>query len=132
MNIALISANGQITLPVEIRRALRLKQGDKVIFLKKDNGEIVVSNTSLVTIHEEQNDTVYEIPFEDEVPTLPSGQFRGNMPVNPAVYALERFQEAMEGEWEKAGVSSEEDVLLMAAEARKEYMVKYRARNSIT
>ncbi|MDR1487091.1 MAG: AbrB/MazE/SpoVT family DNA-binding domain-containing protein, partial [Deltaproteobacteria bacterium] len=32
MNLARVSANGQITVPVEIRRALRLKEGDKVLF----------------------------------------------------------------------------------------------------
>ena len=30
MNLAKVSANGQITLPVEIRRLLDLKAGDKV------------------------------------------------------------------------------------------------------
>ena len=35
MNIARVSANGQITVPVEIRRLLKLKEGDKVLFLQK-------------------------------------------------------------------------------------------------
>ena len=34
MNIAKISANGQVRIPVEIRRKLNLKDGDKIIFLK--------------------------------------------------------------------------------------------------
>lgn len=54
MNIAKVSANGQITVPVEIRRALKLKEGDKVIFYQRENGEIVVNNTSLVAIQEVQ------------------------------------------------------------------------------
>ena len=54
MNLARVSANGQITVPVEIRRELKLKEGDKVIFFKKDNGEIVLNNTSLVAIKEAQ------------------------------------------------------------------------------
>ena len=54
MNIAKVSANGQITVPVEIRRALRLKEGDKVLFYQKENGEIIVNNTSLVAIQETQ------------------------------------------------------------------------------
>ena len=32
MNLAKISANGQITVPVEIRRQLGLKSGDKIRF----------------------------------------------------------------------------------------------------
>ena len=31
MNLAKISANGQITIPVEIRRHLGLKTGDKIV-----------------------------------------------------------------------------------------------------
>ena len=54
MNLAKVSANGQITVPVEIRRALKLKEGDKMVFFQKDNGEIVVNNTSLVAIAEAQ------------------------------------------------------------------------------
>ena len=46
MNLAKVSANGQITVPVEIRRALKLKEGDKVLFFQKENGEIVVNNAS--------------------------------------------------------------------------------------
>jgi AbrB family looped-hinge helix DNA binding protein len=54
MNLAKVSANGQITVPVEIRRALKLKEGDKMLFYIKGNGEIVVNNTSLVAIGEAQ------------------------------------------------------------------------------
>jgi len=106
VNVARVSANGQITVPVEIRRALRLKQGDKVLFFRKDNGEIVVSNTSSVALLDNENKA------------------------NILNAAIERFSKAMESEWEKAGIYSEDDVLLLAAEARKKYMAKYRARNS--
>ena len=54
MNLAKISANGQITVPVEIRRLLGLKSGDKILFLQKQNGEIVVSNASAVAIRKAQ------------------------------------------------------------------------------
>jgi antitoxin PrlF len=47
MNLAKISTNGQVTIPVEIRRKLKLKSGDKILFLERDNGEIVLSNASL-------------------------------------------------------------------------------------
>ena len=46
MNLAKVSANGQITVPVEIRRMLKLKSGDKVLFVQNDRGEIVLSNAS--------------------------------------------------------------------------------------
>jgi AbrB family looped-hinge helix DNA binding protein len=67
MNLAKVSANGQITVPVEIRRALRLKEGDKVLFFQKENGEIVVNNTSLLAIGEAQNAVAGSAYPEDEV-----------------------------------------------------------------
>ncbi len=54
MNSAKISANGQITVPIEIRRQLGLRSGDKIIFFQKKNGEIVVSNASAVAIQKAQ------------------------------------------------------------------------------
>ena len=54
MNLAKISANGQITVPVEIRRLLGLKSGDKILFFQKQDGEIVVSNASSKAIHKAQ------------------------------------------------------------------------------
>lgn len=43
MNLARLSANGQITVPVEVRRRLHLVPGDKVLFVEKPDGEIVVA-----------------------------------------------------------------------------------------
>ncbi len=54
MNLAKISANGQITVPVEIRRLLGLKSGDKILFLQKRDGEIVISNASSKAIRKAQ------------------------------------------------------------------------------
>lgn len=67
MNLAKVSANGQITVPVEIRRVLKLKEGDKVLFLQKENGEIVVNNTSLVAIQEAQKAVAGSDYPEDEI-----------------------------------------------------------------
>ena len=54
MNLAKISSNGQITVPVEIRRQLGLKSGDKILFIQKKNGEIVISNASAAAIQKAQ------------------------------------------------------------------------------
>ncbi len=54
MNLAKISANGQITVPVEIRRLLGLKSGDKILFFQKQDGEIVISNASSTAIRKAQ------------------------------------------------------------------------------
>ena len=54
MNLAKISANGQITLPVEIRRSLGLKSGDTVLFLQNQNGDIILTNASSQAIRKAQ------------------------------------------------------------------------------
>jgi len=38
--------------------------------------------------------------------------------MNPAIYAMEVLQKEMEGEWEKAGIHSEEDLMLLISEVR--------------
>ena len=91
MNLAKISANGQITVPVEIRRQLGLKSGDKILFLQKQNGEIVVSNASAAAIRKAQAAfagaaDVLGVSSEDEAGSLFEG-FR------PAMFtsAVSRF-----------------------------------------
>ena len=54
MNLAKISSNGQITVPVEIRRALGLKSGDKILFFEKPDGEVVITNASTNAIRKAQ------------------------------------------------------------------------------
>lgn len=50
MNLARVSSNGQVTVPIEIRRSLGLKAGDKILFFQKPNGEIVMTNASAEAI----------------------------------------------------------------------------------
>ncbi len=54
MNLAKISANGQITVPVEIRRLLGLKPGDKILFFQNPEGEVVINNASTQAIYKAQ------------------------------------------------------------------------------
>lgn len=75
MNLAKISSNGQITVPVEIRRLLGLKSGDKILFLQKQNGEIVISNASAQAIRKAQSaftgaDEEMGISSEDDIQAL--------------------------------------------------------------
>lgn len=55
MDLAKISANGQITVPIEIRRILGVKAGDKILFVQKPNGEIVINNASAQAIYDAQH-----------------------------------------------------------------------------
>ena len=54
MNLAKLSANGQITVPAEIRRLLGLKSGDKILFFQNQGGEVVLSNASATAIRKAQ------------------------------------------------------------------------------
>ena len=90
MNLARITAKGQITIPMEIRKSLGVKEGDKVVFIRSDNG-IMLANSNKV--------------------------------------AWENIQKAMEGEAEKAGFQSEEDVVHFCKEIRKENWEKNYANN---
>lgn len=54
MNLAKLSAHGQITVPAEVRRRLRLVPGDKVLFVEKPNGEVVVANAALSALVDAQ------------------------------------------------------------------------------
>ena len=67
MNLAKVSSNGQITVPVEIRRKLNIKEGDKIIFLEKSNGEIFLQNSSFFAIKQAQSKLSDIDQSEDEV-----------------------------------------------------------------
>ena len=55
MNLAKVSANEQITVPLDIRRSLGLTSGDRVPFFQKQDGNIAVSNISAHTIRKAQD-----------------------------------------------------------------------------
>ncbi len=42
MATAAITSKGQITIPVEVRKRLGLKTGDRVGFIENENGEIIL------------------------------------------------------------------------------------------
>ena len=90
MNLARITTKGQITIPVEIRKKLGVKEGDKVVFIEKDN-MIVVANSNRL--------------------------------------AFDEIQKAMEGEAEKVGLYTEEDVVKLCKEVRQELWEKHHANN---
>ena len=44
MEVAKITSKGQITIPIEIRKKLNLKEGSKIVFLEK-NGRFYIENS---------------------------------------------------------------------------------------
>lgn len=83
MELAKVTSKGQITIPIDIRRKLGIKEGSKVLFIE-DAGRIYIANSSME--------------------------------------ALREAQEAFRGEAERVGLQSEEDVVDMIKEMRKERM----------
>ena len=55
MDVARISTKGQVTIPIEIRKRLGLKDGDKVVFMEKGNS-IVLLNSNRLAFEEFQRE----------------------------------------------------------------------------
>lgn len=53
MELAKVTSKGQITIPIDIRRKLGLKDGDKVLFVE-ENGRIMMVNATLTAIRQAQ------------------------------------------------------------------------------
>lgn len=54
MDVATISANGQITVPVDVRRRLQLGPGDKIVFIENEAGDTVVVRPAAAALLEAQ------------------------------------------------------------------------------
>lgn len=53
MELAKLTSKGQITIPIQIRKKLNLKEGDKIMFI--DNGNTIqIVNSSLIAIEKLQ------------------------------------------------------------------------------
>jgi AbrB family looped-hinge helix DNA binding protein len=53
MELAKITSKGQITIPLDIRRKLGVKEGDKVLFVE-EYGRIYILNSSMEALKEAQ------------------------------------------------------------------------------
>ena len=90
MELAKITSNGKITLPVKVRDNLNLKEGGKVAFVEQDGVYIII---------------------------------------NPLSLAIENAQKAFEGEAERLGLKTEDDIVNLVKEVRKEIWDKQNANN---
>lgn len=85
MELAKVMSKGQVTIPINIRKKLNLKEGDKVIFMEQD-GNIIVMNSAMI--------------------------------------ALQQIQQSFEGEAERLGLKTEDDVVDLVNEIRKEAYIE--------
>ena len=53
MELAKVTSKGQVTIPVEIRRKLGVKEGDKILFVE-ERGRIYVMNSSMEALRNAQ------------------------------------------------------------------------------
>lgn len=53
MELAKVTSKGQITIPVEIRRKLGIKNGDKILFME-EGGKVYMMNSSMNAFYEAQ------------------------------------------------------------------------------
>ena len=79
LDLAKVTTKGQVTIPKVIRELLGLKEGSKVLFIKKGD-DIVIKNSAMV--------------------------------------ALEKIQNAFDGEAERLGLTNEDDIVQMIKEFR--------------
>ncbi len=45
-----MTSKGQITIPIEIRKALKLEEGSKVAFITDDEGRFYIMNSSFIAL----------------------------------------------------------------------------------
>lgn len=90
MELAKITSKGQITIPIQIRKRLNLKEGDKVAFII-EGGRIILENSTKLAIKEGQR--------------------------------------AFEGLADELGLKTEDDVVNLVKEVRKELWEKKNANN---
>ena len=53
MELAKVTSKGQITIPIEIRKKLGVKNGDKILFME-ESGKIYIINSSMDALREAQ------------------------------------------------------------------------------
>ena len=54
MDVAKVTSKGQITIPIDIRRRLGVKEGDKILFIE-EQGKIVMMNSSMEALRKAQS-----------------------------------------------------------------------------
>jgi AbrB family looped-hinge helix DNA binding protein len=54
MDTAKVTSNGQVTIPVDFRKLLNIKPGNKVLFYQCENGDVVIENASVSALKKAQ------------------------------------------------------------------------------
>jgi AbrB family looped-hinge helix DNA binding protein len=54
LDVSRVTSKGQVTIPVEMRRKLGIKEGDKVMFMEYGN-DIIIANAAMIALREAQD-----------------------------------------------------------------------------
>lgn len=55
LDMAKVTSKGQITIPASIRKAVGVREGDKVLFVREDNGTISLRSSNLEALRAAQD-----------------------------------------------------------------------------
>ena len=53
MELAKVTSKGQITIPIDIRKKLGVKEGDKILFIEEE-GRVIMMNSSMDALRKAQ------------------------------------------------------------------------------
>jgi AbrB family looped-hinge helix DNA binding protein len=53
LDVSRVTSKGQVTIPIEMRRRLGIKEGDKVVFIE-EAGKIVIANAAMLALKDIQ------------------------------------------------------------------------------
>lgn len=54
MELAKVTSKGQITIPIDIRKKLGIKEGDKILFVE-ERGRVIIMNSSMEALRTAQD-----------------------------------------------------------------------------
>jgi AbrB family looped-hinge helix DNA binding protein len=53
LDVSRVTSKGQVTIPIEMRRRLGIKEGDKVVFIE-ESGKIIIANAAMLALKDIQ------------------------------------------------------------------------------
>ena len=51
LEMSTLSSKGQVTIPASVRRTIGVRTGDKVLFVRRDDGSISLFNQNMMAMH---------------------------------------------------------------------------------
>ncbi len=83
MELAKVTSKGQITIPIDIRKKLGVKEGDKILFIEEE-GRVIMMNSSMDALRKAQAAFAGEaerlgLKDEEDVAALVAELRRGRM-----------------------------------------------------